>query len=338
MKASNNILRMLLAEENYDSVSNFLTMAEHYMMIGGPLHDFFNRYQPSLRENRNTCVGLAFQLMLRLHDLDRWFPEYASSFALASCEENISDVERYVIDGPGPASVIRTEKEHVVICAKVYIDGRYGVILADPGYHIAHFVTIMADRNYPHSGWHLQMFDFDFYKQIQYVLSPANPNYLEWHELKTRDGRTDKEVALIYYAQPFLSAIPVTEKRNLVYKLKSVLARDFEGKVRAGLFFRVLPTNSHFTIMVDYDGLPIRTKVDFDFFLFPEFLPADLLLDISRCNRQLGFAEGELFDMLCRLARLLANEPFVSEMLHIDSYIKTYCGFRPRYYHDKDIV
>lgn len=152
IRASNNILRILLTEENYDSVSNFLVMAETYMMTGGPLHEFFNLYQPSLRENRNTCVGLAFQLLLRLHDLDGWFPGYADAFYLVSCEENVKDADRYVIDGPGPSSVQRTEKEHVLICAKVYIDGRFGVILADPGYHSASFITVMADQSYPHSG------------------------------------------------------------------------------------------------------------------------------------------------------------------------------------------
>lgn len=44
------------------------------------------------------------------------------------------------------------EKEHVLLAMKVEIDGRGGVLLCDPGYHVGRVVTVMCDGVYPHTG------------------------------------------------------------------------------------------------------------------------------------------------------------------------------------------
>lgn len=44
------------------------------------------------------------------------------------------------------------EKEHVLLAMKVEVDGRSGVLLCDPGYHVGRVVTVMGDGVYPHTG------------------------------------------------------------------------------------------------------------------------------------------------------------------------------------------
>lgn len=44
------------------------------------------------------------------------------------------------------------EKEHCLMCMRFEFNGRSGVLLCDPGYHVARVVTVMDDRAYPHTG------------------------------------------------------------------------------------------------------------------------------------------------------------------------------------------
>lgn len=44
------------------------------------------------------------------------------------------------------------EKEHVLLALTFEIDGRNGVLLCDPGYHVGRVITIMCDSVYPHTG------------------------------------------------------------------------------------------------------------------------------------------------------------------------------------------
>lgn len=54
--------------------------------------------------------------------------------------------------GESPASVGEAEKEHVMVGVQVRVEGRPGLLLADPGYHVPRVVTVMQDTAYPHTG------------------------------------------------------------------------------------------------------------------------------------------------------------------------------------------
>lgn len=64
----------------------------------------------------------------------------------------MADIREYVSCGDSPAAVLAAEKEHVMVGVLVRLDGRPGLLLADPGYHVPRVVTVMADRAYPHTG------------------------------------------------------------------------------------------------------------------------------------------------------------------------------------------
>jgi hypothetical protein len=48
---------------------------------------FYRKYQPLITNEHYTCVGLGFELLCRLKDLNKRFPGIASGFYLVSCEE-----------------------------------------------------------------------------------------------------------------------------------------------------------------------------------------------------------------------------------------------------------
>lgn len=72
---------------------------------------------------------------------------------LVSCEEAVENPAAYLAGVP---SRLRAEKEHVLVAARLDIGGRQGVLLLDPGYHVARVVTVMADGLYPHTGEYME--------------------------------------------------------------------------------------------------------------------------------------------------------------------------------------
>lgn len=51
------------------------------------LDRFYQKYQPRITNEHHTCVGLGFELLHRLTDLNKRFPGIASGLYLVSCEE-----------------------------------------------------------------------------------------------------------------------------------------------------------------------------------------------------------------------------------------------------------
>ncbi|KOB52111.1 Uncharacterized protein OBRU01_26462, partial [Operophtera brumata] len=128
------------------------------------------------------------------------FPGFGEATSLISCEEAVQDVREYVCAGESPVSVEMAEKEHVMIGVQVRVDGRPGVLLADPGYHVPRIITVMADGNYPHTE------EPQCRKEYSYTFNPHNSNYVEWHERDTRAGNVKCQTSLVYVAQPYLDA------------------------------------------------------------------------------------------------------------------------------------
>lgn len=179
--------------------------------------------------------------------------------------QTIGDIEGYV---GGPPAADSGEKEHVLVCLKIEINGRRGVLLLDPGYHVARVITVMADKMYPHTGWFTQSDEPNCKKEYNYSLCTQDPDYVEWHERENRPGALERtQVALIYVARPYLTAIDVTERRNLVYNFRSLLARDTKGHVTAGLYFPLTLDNAQmFTLFYQTNNGKNRVKMPFNKF------------------------------------------------------------------------
>lgn len=85
-------LRRLLVTDNYDSVSNFISLFDAFEKRKQPLYDVYENYKPPIRAKKHTCVGLAYELIRRWRALDPQFPGLAKATALLSCEEAVVDV------------------------------------------------------------------------------------------------------------------------------------------------------------------------------------------------------------------------------------------------------
>ncbi|XP_026732790.1 uncharacterized protein LOC113497436 [Trichoplusia ni] len=320
-------LRRLLATDNYDSVSNFISLYEAFERGGAPLYEVYERYAPPIRARKHTCVGLGLELMRRWRDLEPDFSGVNRATALLSCEEAVVDVREYVTSGESPAAVESAEKEHVMAGIQIRVDGRPGVMLADPGYHVPRVVTVMQDRNYPHTGWFVQSDEPQCRKEYDYTFSVLNPGYIEWHERETRGEAVKNQTSLVYAARPYLDGVNVTERRNLVYNFRSLLSRDQKGHLIAGLYFPVgsRGKDAQFTLFLNNGPDKRKTKYKFSTFVDPQNIPEPITEEIELCNAKMNYKQGELLEIICKLAEIMANQPFIDQMLEINEDICRMC-------------
>ncbi|XP_072944769.1 uncharacterized protein [Epargyreus clarus] len=317
------LLSRLVVLENYDSVNNFLTLYDSYMASPAEsLEEFFPKYNPPIRAHKHTCVGLAMEGMKQLKTLENDFPGITKAMMLVSCDENIQDLEDYTTSFPSPQGfLIETEKDHVLLAIHVRVDGRPGIFFSDLGYHIARVVTVMVDRCYPHTGWFIQSDEPHCRKEYNYQFNLQNTNYVEWHERNTMATATKERLSLMYVAKPYLSGINVTEKRNLVWDLRSLLARDPKGRLQAGIYFPLKLKDQQFTMFFESNSTKQRKKLKFETFLELQKIPDEVVAEVEECNEQLRMKDGELLSILNRLATVMTDEEYMTELLDINNNI-----------------
>lgn len=286
------------------------------------LKEFFPKYKPPIRPRKNTCVGLGMEVMKKLKVLEKDFPGITKSMMLVSCDENIQDLMDYATSSPGPQGfLIETEKDHVMVAIHIKIGGRHGVFLSDLGYHISRVVTVMDDRCYPHTGWFIQSDQPHCRKEYNYQLNLQNTNYIEWHERETRGSNVKERLSLIYVARAYLTAVSVTEKRNLVWDLRSLLARDPKGNLTAGIYFPLKSKTTEFTMFFDSNSGKQRKKLKFETFLELQKIPDEVVDEVEQCNDQLRLRDGELLSILQRLATIIADDEYMAELLEVNNKI-----------------
>lgn len=165
------------------------------------------------------------------------------------------------------------EKEHALVAMQVVVGGREGVLILDPGYHVARAVTVMKDQCYPHTGWFTQSDEPHCKREYSYVLSHHDANFITWTERVTRAGKQHYEMSVIYIERPYRTAIDVTVRRNLVYNFRSLLSRDAKGRVCAGLYFPVVPNPADAQVTLFYDSVndtQVKQKFKFSSFKDPQ--------------------------------------------------------------------
>lgn len=324
-------VQQLLQAHNYNSVGNLLRFFEEFRASrDSDLAHFYRSYLPPITPEHYTCVGLALELLRRLSNLETKFPGLTSRLYLASCEESIEDVDGYVREEPCRTSV---EKEHVLVALRVEVGGRPGILLLDPGYHIARAITVMSDSLYPHTGWFTQSDETHCHKEYQYTLS-LDSKYIIWRDRETRNGLEAISMAVVYVGRPFQCPVTVTERRNLVYNFRSLLSRDTKGHLVAGIYFKITDNarekvdsgSFSFTAFHQAGGNTKRLKVDFNRYLDMKHMStSDERIDaaISLCGQQLGLQAGQLEAILTSLATLLADDSFRIQLLGINKDINS---------------
>ncbi|KAL3274531.1 hypothetical protein HHI36_015913 [Cryptolaemus montrouzieri] len=316
-------LQKLLEDLNYDTVDNLLTFYRAYKKWGnGNLVDFFRSYSPPICPPNLTCVGLALELWNRLHALDVTFPNLSEYFFIASCEEHIESLSEYLSCSENlEAAAYTLEKEHVLLGLKIQIGNRQGILISDPGYHVGRVVTAMKDGAYPHTGWFTQSDENNLRKEYNYQYSTLNDAFIEWNTRTVKnDVVQESQTALIHISRAYLTAVDVTERRNLVYNFKSLLSRDQKGHLIAGIYFKIKENCDEFTLFYR-DKDKRRVKMKFSDFNNASEMDGKTLLIVNLCNEQLNLPKDALPHLLRELGNMLQDVTFVSQVLGINNAI-----------------
>ncbi len=174
--------------------------------------------------------------------------------------------------------------------------------------------------------WFTQSDEPEGKKEYNYTLCQNDPDYVEWHERKTRPSALERsQVALIYVARPYLTAIDVTERRNLVYNYRSLLARDFKGHLVAGIYFQATLDQPAFNIFHQTNRAKKRMRIPFSKFYDLNKLELDNEETemIGECSRQMGMSQENLKGLLSALATVLYDTSFTKQLLTINAKINT---------------
>jgi hypothetical protein len=265
-------LQHMIQETHYDTVNNFIHFYQSYRKSRfEKLNEFFRNYIPEINRQNHMCVSLGMEIISRVALLR---PDIAEHFYLVSCEEAVENAIGYAenCNQPNIDSVARTlEKEHVLVAMKIRVADREGMLLLDPGYHVARAVTIMQDEKYPHTNFFVQSDEPGCKREYCYSFSDRSRHFVTWHERTTRNGEEMHEESIIYTERPFKSAVDVTARRNLVYEFRSLVSRDAKGRVFAGLYFPIVEKagdSASLTIFYSegIDNKMLKTKIRFAMF------------------------------------------------------------------------
>lgn len=229
---------------NYDTFSNFIMFSREYEGRKDKklsMKDFYRDYDPPMLPGRYTCVGLSLDLMTRMSYLEKSFPGFKDSMFQVSCEEDVEFLDCYC-KCPYPPTA-RCDKDHVLVCIKISIKERDGIILLDSGYHVSKPIVVMEDGAYPHTQPFVAQRKDNSSKVFSYNFCDDNFSYILWEYKEYREGKVIKnQYNLIHVTRPYMSAIDFAERRNLTYSLKSLISRNRDGQLEAGVYFRVSAT------------------------------------------------------------------------------------------------
>lgn len=319
-------LHRMLEETHYDTVNLFVDFYRAFKRTRrSDLKSFFQFYDLPINRRHHMCVSLAMEIMTRIIEI---FPVLQHYLYLVSCEEQVMSQSDYIesTDEVGGLNSphANVEKEHAMVAMKISIAGREGVMILDPGYHIGRAVTVMSDQMYPHTGWFTQSKEPRLQRDYCYNYCLQNKKFVEWMERETRGDEQSFKSSLIYVEQPYVTAIDVTVRRNLVYNFRSLLSRDAKGRVFAGIYLPVVPNSneSHFTLF--YDGpndQRIKVKFMFNVFKNPGKIPDNVQQHFSKLAPQLNMKEKELTELCKSLADVINDQDFIQQLLSINEDI-----------------
>ncbi|KNC23673.1 hypothetical protein FF38_07839, partial [Lucilia cuprina] len=146
-------LQPMLDETHYDTVHLFVDFYKAFKRTRrSDLKSFYQFYDIPINRRHHMCVSLAMEIMSRIVEI---FPILEHYLYIVSCEEQVISLRDYIETseelGGLNSPLANVEKEHAMVAMKLNIAGRNGVIILDPGYHVARCVTVMEDQMYPHT-------------------------------------------------------------------------------------------------------------------------------------------------------------------------------------------
>ena len=260
-----SVLQQGLVTYDYNTFGSYVEFYQNYQTSKQSLFDFILSYQPRITTESMSCVALSLFLMKHLSQTD---PVYGSLFSLVSCEEMVltsAEVTDCKLQDAYQLESKDNVKEHVLVCLKFALvdEGRSGYVLFDPGYHIARPIVVMNDAAYPHTAWFTASSNRKVVKDYHYQV--INDQYIAW---KVRESTKHNPaevlrqyVNIIYIKKEFIKYANVTEKRCLIFSMKSYVVRSRKGVV-AGFYSWIDEKN--LTVFYEEDGERMSRKFHID--------------------------------------------------------------------------
>lgn len=316
-------LHRALSSLPYDTISNFITFAKKYLNCREDypeLLEFYRDYDPPLLTGRYTCVGLATDLATRLSVLEAHYPGLKDATYPVSCEEEVQNLEWYGALKEPPVN--KCVKEHVLLCVRIRVGGRAGVLLFDPGYHVGEPITVMEDGLPPQSGILKGCTTrTDVRRTFQYNFWSENPSFVAWHVVEEREGITKQIKSLIHVSRPFLSGLDIAERRNLLEPFKSLLGRDCKGNLICGLYLPLRVQHTTVTFFYKVEGSMRHFKQPLSYFL-DDVRKDEIEEAVGTVAAGVGRGVCDLRSTLVTLARLMHDEGLVKQVLELNSAIE----------------
>ncbi|XP_050544173.1 uncharacterized protein LOC126907129 [Daktulosphaira vitifoliae] len=210
-----------------------------------------------------------------------------------------------------------------MVALQIELAGRGGIILLDPGYQIGRVITVMNDQKYPHTG----RFVPPSCPRKEYCYKTVvGGKYVQW---SVWNGSPEPDTNLVYVGASYHSPISVTERRNLVYNFRSLLATNETGQLLAGVYFKVA-YQSTFTIFCDDEGNPSikhRIKLPSTTFLSLSNIEPDIEKIINQCSKYLKISKTKFWNILTILAHILEDQEFVENTCKINKDIWQLVGY-----------
>lgn len=148
-------------------------------------------------------------------------------------------------------------------------------------------------------------------------------DYIQWLDRELRPGKTRTHTGIetisesvIYIAKPYLTPIHVTERRNLVYNFRSLLARDTKGHLIAGMYF---PIKDNATCVLFYQDGNEKPRIRLP--LTNSIRDQAQMEAIQRVGLQLGLPDGQMELILDKICTIMNDKDYIKQILDINREI-----------------
>jgi len=310
-----NVLQRELESNDYNTFHSFIQFYNNFKIRAKKskslrLIDFVSNYKSRISKDSLSCVGLSISLIRKLRQLN---PKFSRSIALVSCEEVVKDIGAYSMESPNNV------KEHVLLCVSINIENRSGFVLLDPGYHVSRPIIVMEDSAYPHTSWFMQSSNPKVVKEYCYQL--IDDQFIGWKVRETRNGCLDEWMNLVYVKKQFAKCLTITEKRSLIYSLKSLVVRSRKGPI-AGIYCWI--ESKTLTLFFDENGRKVQKKIDINE-IGTENINEWLLKIVRLMNTDEDTQQkvNQLHQMLVSFKEAVNDSEFMPQLLEIDKWIET---------------
>ena len=317
-----NVIQQFLVTFDYNTFGSYVEFYKLYKNAKQNLVDFVLSYQPSINRESMSCVALSLYLMKHLKQIDT---KYGSMFSLVSCEEMIPIIDETETENIYQMESKNNVKEHVMICLKFSLneDARNGYVLIDPGYHISRPIVVMNDSNYPHTGWFVASNNSRNVKEYCYQV--VSDKFVMWKVKETKKGTSElyKEyVNIIYIQKEFIKYVNVTEKRALIFSMKTYVIRNRKGAV-AGFYSWI--NQKDLTIFYEENGNRVMHKFAIDDIQKLEVKSAltKVASFMENNHFDLGQQVDKFLQILIDFKQTLYDEYFCTDLSKIDKWIDT---------------